>query len=589
MSMQWGCPWHGAVEGGQLTLPSGSTLAWPQPPGDTADDAGFTLHARMPDVPPVERTAEELAADAAEGMQWLASAIIAGAGRQESADTGAAYLHGRNVNGWIYAAPDGSRWLVRGLGRKRMYSSDLSMTLSLSRFGVLGGKARSYSVSASITAAQQDQEAWSSNFNESEADYRYWQVQDVGAGGDRAIVMTYIAKSKTLPLGFVRLALSGTPGVDLAATLTKLAGRAERVTDTVEVDAGVAEHRGYAPYSEEIIPDYPWYPSDPWAYYTERTYGAVAWESGDGLPDDAEVFVTAHVGSGESRSAATYLVAMWFDAAGVPQPVHLRVDNRAVMSFPVPSLSVSGKLTSYRRTGATTEYPAVDLSRNAAISETLTLELTFGGAAVAYERRRNVTFTESFHLQGGEVEVASTRLPGSWKTTRYTYAIDGDDGFSSQWTMEGEWEWYQPPSQPAYWKAATATVTGDRVPWQEGDNIIGTSNPATVSASATLSAGTLSVGGAWLLSPEVRLGLRRHSNTLLCLQIRSQRAATSPLAATDPGIKIASRSLSPAGLGPESADVAESGARFEDILPYGSHNPLTGASAICRAEPVSWT
>lgn len=579
----WGCPWHGRVEDGQLTLPNDSALAWPQPPGDTPDDAGFTLRVRMPDVLPVERTAEELAADQATGMQWLTSAIIAGAGKQEYADTGAAYLHGRPVNGWIYAAPDGSRWLVRGLGRKRMYSSDLSMTLSLSRFGVLGGKSRSYSVSASITAAQQDQAAWNSSTSDIPSRYRYWQVQDVAPAGDRAIVMTYEARGKVLPLGFVLLTLSGTPGVDLTATLSKLAGRAEIETDREIVDAGLARYQGYAAYTEEVGPS-----------YTIRTYGGTGWVREDqALPADAEAFGATTVGSGESRAAATRLVAMWFDEAGEPQPVHLRLEKSAVMRYPMPSLTVSGRRSVYRATSAVTEFPAVDRAMQASISLTVRGTLSFGEHAVTAEYSESATFAVDMHLEGGQVEVASTHPPGSWMREAVSASLSASGGSAATWSWSIDYALEKNGSQPEIWRPVAASSSGvPAPPVNFVYDLRGASLPDPPAPHVALSARQVTHQAltdadgrtAGSLRPaSITLALRRYANCVFGLQVHSGAAGEDE----DDGT-LWTFPLSPSGPG-EASTVPGVGTLSATTLPYGSHNPITGESAICRAQPVSWT
>ncbi|MNZ44265.1 hypothetical protein D3C78_618940 [compost metagenome] len=531
----------------------------------------------MPDVPPVERTAEELAADAAEGMQWLASAIIAGAGKQEYNDTGAAYLHGRNVNGWIYAAPDGSRWLVRGLGRRRMYSSDLSMTLSLSRFGVLSGKAKSYSVSASISAAQQDQASWSSSYSDPPERYRYWQTQDVCTGGDRAIVMIYEARGKIFPLGFVLLTMNGTPGVNFTATLSKLAGRAEIETDRESVDAGLARYRGYASYTEDVGPS-----------YTIRTYGGTGWVREDqALPAGVEAFVTTAVGSGESRAAATRLVAMWFDGAEQPQPVRLRVEKSSVMSYPQSGLSVSGRKSVYRATSAVTEFPAVDRTMQASISLTVRGTLSFGEHAVTAEYSESATFAVDMHLEGGEVDVASTHPPGSWMRESVSASLSASGGAAAVWSWALDFALEKEGSQPEKWRAVAASSSGVQAPPVDGVyDLGGASLPDPPSPAVSLSGRqityhALTGSGDQLVArrpASVTLALRRFANRMFGLQAHS--GASDGTLWTFP--------LSPSG--PEEASTAPGVDTLSaTTLPYGSHNPITGETVIGHAEPVSWT
>jgi len=115
----WGCPWHGLIKNGQLHLPEGKTLAWPQPTnGDT--------HLIDFGVPAVETSEDH----AEQGKQWLNKAIIAGG-----------YLHGVELpaGSWIYRDSNDENWLVEcSLHGGR--ANDSAFTVKLTRFGVIGGK-----------------------------------------------------------------------------------------------------------------------------------------------------------------------------------------------------------------------------------------------------------------------------------------------------------------------------------------------------------------------------------------------------------------------------------------------------------------
>lgn len=92
-------PWHGPVRDNKVTLKDGSTRPYFNPvdfnvlgygPGDTH-------RIVVPDVPPL--TEEELARTPPGGEYWAGKAII-------SANT----LYNAPLNGWIFQAPDGTRW-----------------------------------------------------------------------------------------------------------------------------------------------------------------------------------------------------------------------------------------------------------------------------------------------------------------------------------------------------------------------------------------------------------------------------------------------------------------------------------------------
>lgn len=131
----WGCPWHGLVTNGQLALPNGAHMAWPQPTGADRWMHGSTALLAHPAALAIVRTEDELAADAAAGMQWWDRAIIAGG-----------TLHGRQLpdGAWIYIDPAGDRWLVTTtLGVEHIAGG--TCTVMLQRFGVLGGTPLQYS------------------------------------------------------------------------------------------------------------------------------------------------------------------------------------------------------------------------------------------------------------------------------------------------------------------------------------------------------------------------------------------------------------------------------------------------------------
>lgn len=119
----WGCPWHGRVDtSGNLHLPNGQTMPYPNV---SSGRPYFTYRVRVPGVAPVERDIDELALDAALGREWRDEAILAGS-----------TLHGRPLAGWIYSAPDGTRWDI--WTQPSVVAPE--KWIEARRFGVLGGK-----------------------------------------------------------------------------------------------------------------------------------------------------------------------------------------------------------------------------------------------------------------------------------------------------------------------------------------------------------------------------------------------------------------------------------------------------------------
>lgn len=123
---RWGCPWHGLIQGGQLNTPAGS-ISYPVGPGDGSN------HLIDFGMPAVSTPAEH----AALGMQWSNKAIL-----------GSGYLHGQQIpaGAWVYRDDNGANWLVKSSLHGAASSAPSSTTLSLSRFGEIGGKQETYQV-----------------------------------------------------------------------------------------------------------------------------------------------------------------------------------------------------------------------------------------------------------------------------------------------------------------------------------------------------------------------------------------------------------------------------------------------------------
>lgn len=132
-----GNPYHGLVRGGQITLPNGSARPYPQPVGEHWQ-RGSTALIKHPNAPGITRTPEQQAEDTAAGLQWWGRAILSGK-----------QLYGKELPGWIYIDPNGDRWLVT----TTLSSAHLSggvCTVTLARFGVLGGEPLTHSYDVTV-------------------------------------------------------------------------------------------------------------------------------------------------------------------------------------------------------------------------------------------------------------------------------------------------------------------------------------------------------------------------------------------------------------------------------------------------------
>jgi hypothetical protein len=218
-----GTPYHGLVSGGQLTLPNGAVIAYPQPEmfGSNFDIAGTSHLVRAPGVPPVVRTPEQAARDTANGHEWRDTATLTGMRGQ---------LYGQPLNGWIYIDPVGTRWLVECpsfLGKAASVTSgSFSETVSLTRFGEFPGVAESHSYPTTLAGIGQDTPVMSAVYT----DNSKARVESISSDGGQAIIMLYAPGGTTHrdPFGFLLLTISG-PGEDAITTLSVLRTREQTI------------------------------------------------------------------------------------------------------------------------------------------------------------------------------------------------------------------------------------------------------------------------------------------------------------------------------------------------------------------------
>lgn len=129
----FGCPYHGLIQNGKMTLPNGQTIDYPQPDGSAGliEEASRSIRLNpdfAPTLPP------ETASDISAGKHWQNTARING-------DNGV--LHGQALgsNCWLWAEAPGRVWqvdpsLLTGIDPNS--SDGAAFSLKLSRFGWLG-------------------------------------------------------------------------------------------------------------------------------------------------------------------------------------------------------------------------------------------------------------------------------------------------------------------------------------------------------------------------------------------------------------------------------------------------------------------
>lgn len=192
----WGCPFHGLIEGGELTLPNGEVVEMRQPGGMIFEQGNTSLIA-LPNAPGAVRTPEQQVDDVAKGMQWLDKAILAGD-----------QIHGTGIGEgcWIYQDPAGANWHV-STQLQGLSGDTPGCQVTLKRFGVFGGEPESYTYTIDVTGINA---AVSYFFLPSGAASA--RLFSVHPSGQAAVFAVYLSFSGRLRTGaFLEVMLSG-PG-----------------------------------------------------------------------------------------------------------------------------------------------------------------------------------------------------------------------------------------------------------------------------------------------------------------------------------------------------------------------------------------
>lgn len=407
----WGCPWHGLVRAGVLTLPNGQTKAYPSPPPNERR-TGDTFLVQVPGVPEVVRTPEEQAADTAAGRQWWNKAIIS---------SGKFLLYGKSVDGWVYCDPDGARWRVDGLTFEPLSGNAGSWPVKLVRFGEFRGDEESYSHTVALGNLGQSTPTLT---NVSQTTL---QVRDIAPDGSRALLAIVAQRgifsggglwpdgsaARWMPaLGWLELTISG-KGAEAVLSLSVLHTRAQTI-GTYDADLG------------------DWAPT---AYYwLERTRKVIS----PGSPFIVEFTPTVHTTSTEEGqqtgwtalgiarpgNASMYeertgvILAVWYSADGTYQ--RLTYDVRVTLDW-----EAAGVEWSYSGVDRTED--TVTVSRYT-LSGSQSDRLTRSAKAVI---RLNGVEVDSFNL--GDVRVGNTHY-------------DRDAGYSR--TVNGA---SAPVNPPSFW------------------------------------------------------------------------------------------------------------------------------------------
>lgn len=298
----WGVPWHGLVRNSRLALPDGTLKLWSQPEatryvqGSTThrpqDTYGSTFrHAAG--MPEVVRSAEEQLLDEAAGHLWRNEAILSG---------GTQHLFRRALSGWIYVDPDGARWWVRCTALQNepavSLTAPLAVTVQLTRFGVIGGDAESYSYPASLVFSDRGGSSAGRLL-----------LDAISPTGNAAVVMVYsgIVGTRSLlrtPICFLELTISGPGSAAVVACATA---------------RGNSELRQASP---SVVPFQRWWLNSQREWSTSDPGGAVA-------------FLECEWSGAREY---TTIIAQWYDNAGVRQDVRWRLTGTLAVNAPRPDV-----------------------------------------------------------------------------------------------------------------------------------------------------------------------------------------------------------------------------------------------------------
>lgn len=301
----WGWPWHGRVDRSNvLHLPGGKSMPYFPP-----SRANHTYRVKVPGVAPVVRTPEELAADTALGREWRNEAIMQ-----------AHMLYGRELGGWIYSAPDNTRWVIRLSG-------------SAVRFGVLGGAAVSQPLAVAWPTDDIQPGSVIALGGVNYVVQRWPLPMDIAPDGSRAIFMLYAHDPafsvglRPLSLGFQLVTVSGESGA-ISVSITTLRTLEQALGTVVFEDMREREART----NRQTVP--PW-PGTSRGLAPDRS-----------MPDPpGTVYATgdAQTGSDYMKSVGTMasgvlgrILALWFDTLG--EIIECTLDYRIDLDVSFPEM-----------------------------------------------------------------------------------------------------------------------------------------------------------------------------------------------------------------------------------------------------------
>lgn len=400
-----GCPWHGLVEGGQLALPNGASMSYPQPTG-YAWQCGAAALIAHPGAPEVVRDTAAQAADAAAGRQWRNKAVLAGL----------AQLHGVDIGqgSWIYIDPAGDRWLV-STTLHGATATATTATITLKRFGVLGGAP--LEVVHSVTLPDMGQATPDIGKPLSALEISAYHTSPTGSGALFMIGWRYPSATAydLRPVGWLEVLISG-PGAACSITVEVRKTR-EQTLGSVGIVEQEPQDTGawmYVALSVAVVDDSQGSPVCSGTITTTSTPSLTFSEVGEAGSQRVEVRQGTQVVEWDG-----YLIALWYAPGGAISELSLSQHWQAAYNLP----SVTA--------GAATNRVRVDtLSGGPGACDFSSQQTSEWQLNVTRSASVDTTLTMRYHLDG--VEMGSTSISTSESTTQaQTLRGDGADSWTT--------------------------------------------------------------------------------------------------------------------------------------------------------------
>ena len=547
----FGHPWHGRVTNVTLTAADGTERAYPQPDG-VGDSARYTYGAthllRRVDAP----GAGELITKP--GQQWADYALLAG-------ETNQLYATPLGGGSWVYVAPDSSRWRVDCPlhGQAVDFGGPLSTTITLTRFGMIGGEGKSYELPISLADIGQpgpiDSDSYDSLITSGTL-----SVESITSTGGRAVLMLYLGIGNETPrggyfrpnprraIGYLDISITGIPGDDAAVLLSVLRNRDatlgsigdyfqddQYMTFSGQFVGAIAEEV----YSEESGPG-----------YTDRIWTPTDVQYVPYDPNAAYAFAAdVYAGNGQ-RFQTGRIIALAFDANDQLQEWHTDTYVDYTNSAPEPTQTIVGNPMPETR---------IRVYDDGRPNETIsTYERVFS-------RTRQQSATVSFALYRGAQLVA-----------QFGATVSRTDTVTTE----------QTPSQAHY--EHTVTVTGEGGGLYESSGVyeddFRDGGSKSLGASLQMNGWTPGAsGGDWVNFYHPDLGnssaayVVRYSNNLIGIIVDGPFGAPSNAQSW-----FQSVAASPSAVHTITP-------RVDDVPGYyGSWNPATGEAIFAEPNPVCW-